>query len=246
MDPESRKAMNAHYSELLARHGPTPEALAYRCEQQMTKRYALLAEVEPLPARASVLDVGCGLGHFCDYLRAYGWRGTYTGLDINADMVAAARERLDGETFLCLDLLDQDPPARYDYVFCGATVEHRPAHGDPVAYLRAMVERMFAFADRALAFDVFSARAEYENPDNLYVAPERLLEIGYALTKRLVLRNDARPYELMMYLYRPQDTDAYNIFSAWTPRGPQIVDEPPSTPPPSSAEESAGDAGSER
>ncbi len=223
MDKKSRTAMTVHYTELLHKHGSTKEALVYRDKKQQISRYALLTDIGPMAVESSVLDVGCGLGHFCEYLRQYGWKGKYLGLDINADMIRAAQERLPDEEFLCVDLLTEEFQRQNDYVFCGATIQHRPKYGDPQQYLEQMVKEMFSLARMGLAFDIFSGRTDYQDESHLYANPEELLEFCYGLTGRVVLRNDSRPYELMMYLYRDESTDELNIYSDWTPRTPQFV-----------------------
>ena len=138
-------------------------------------------------------------------------------------MIRAAQERLPDEEFLCVDLLTEEFQRQNDYVFCGATIQHRPKYGDPQQYLEQMVKEMFSLARMGLAFDIFSGRTDYQDESHLYANPEELLEFCYGLTGRVVLRNDSRPYELMVYLYRDESTDELNIYSDWTPRTPQFV-----------------------
>ena len=223
MDEQSKLAVIEYYSELLEKHGPTPEAVVYRCPEQQITRYNLLADIEPLASHCSILDVGCGLGHFCDHLRKYGWKGRYTGIDINPDMISASRGRLPQEEFICSDILTEKFEQTYDYVFCGATVQIRPQYGDAQEYLEQMITKMFSLARRGLAFDVFSSRVDYHNEDNLYIDPQSLLDFCYSLTGRVVLRNDCRPYELMVYLYKEESVNDLNIYSTWMGPSPQIV-----------------------
>ncbi|MFA5147162.1 MAG: class I SAM-dependent methyltransferase [Candidatus Omnitrophota bacterium] len=222
MDEKSKREMNTYYSGRLKEYGPTKEALVYRSDRQQTDRYALLADIEPMAKESSLLDVGCGLGFLCDYLRSYGWKGKYTGIDINPDMIKASQKRLPKDNFLCKDILTERFDEQYDYVFCAATVQLRPTNGDPVEYMQAMVKKMFSLTRGALAFDVFSGRVDYQDKDKLYVDPARLLDFCYTLTRRVVLRNDTRPYELMMYLYRKAEKDDANRFVHWMTRTPQI------------------------
>lgn len=223
MDKKSKLQMNKHYSKLLKKHGGTIEALAYKANEQQNKRFSLLTDIGPIPYKSSVLDVGCGLGHLCNFLRNCGWQGTYTGLDINSDMIAAAKTRLPKDNFICTDLLTDKFSDKYDYVFCAATLEHKPKYSSSDIYLKKMVEKMFSLAKKALAFDVFSVKCDYTDEDKLYADPLYLLNFCYTLTKRLVLRNDCRPYELMMYLYKEVSTDKFNIYRHWKTVPPRII-----------------------
>lgn len=223
MDEKSKIEMTKHYSDLLRMHGPTKEAMVYSSEEQQNKRYALLADVEVIAKESSILDVGCGLGYLCGFLRRYGWKGRYTGIDINPDMILAAKKRLPKDNFICIDILTEEFTEQFDYVFCGATVQHKPKYSNPNEYLEQMVKKMFSCAKKALAFDVFSSRVDYMNEDRLYVDPAHLLNFCYTLTTRVVLRNDARPYEIMLYLYKKVSKNALNIYRDWTPKQPSIT-----------------------
>lgn len=222
MDPVSRKQMSSHYSDLLKKYGPTRDALVYCNERQQITRYTLMAAIEPLPRDCSILDVGCGLGYFCDFLREHGWQGAYTGLDVCEEMVSAAAQRVPDGRFLNVDILTEDFSDEFDYVFCGATIQHRPANVDPKAYAKDMITAMFRLARRAVVFDIFSTRVDYMDENNLYLDPNELLQFCYSLTSRLVLRNDCRPFELMIYLFKNQDHDELNIFSDWQHPQPRI------------------------
>ena len=223
MDPKSKEHMNEYYSKRLDAHGNSIATLVYSSEEQKDKRYALMADIGAIDQAGSVLDVGCGLGHFCEFLRQHGWKGEYTGLDINPNMIEAAKKRLPSDNFICGDLLTEATDKKYDYVFCGATVEHRPKFGDPIEYLKKMIQAMFSITNKTLAFDIFSGRVDYRDEDKLYISPDELLNFCYSLTNRVTLRNDARPYELMMYLYKQESKDEINIYNEWTPMVPRIV-----------------------
>ena len=223
MDEKSKIEMNTYYSGRLKEYGPTKEALVYRAAIQQTNRYALLADVEPMGRESSVLDVGCGLGYLCEFLRKYGWKGSYTGIDINPDMIRAAQRRLPNDHFVCTDILKEKFDENYDYVLCGATVQLKPKHEDHIAYLEQMIKKMFSLTRCALAFDVFSSRVDYQDEDNLYIDPLHLLRYCYTLTTRVALRNDHRPYEIMMYLYKKTAKNELNMYTGWTSREPRII-----------------------
>lgn len=215
--------MNQYYSGLLKENGSGIGALNYKTKEQQLYRFALLTAIEGIPSHSSVLDVGCGLGHLCDYLRAQGWRGSYTGVDINPDMVAAGKDRLPEDNLVCADILDGGFTGAFDYVFCGATVQHKPKFGDPVEYLDQMVEAMFRMTRKGLAFDVFSNRVDFKDPITLYVDPAHLLNFCYSLSSRLAFKNDFRPYEIMVYLYKDAAQDDLHIFKEWSPSSPEII-----------------------
>ncbi len=56
----------------------------------------------PNSPRRQVLDIGCGRGGTADYVRRHGW-GTVTGIDIDAETLASARELYPEVTFTVAD-----------------------------------------------------------------------------------------------------------------------------------------------
>ncbi|WP_343716378.1 class I SAM-dependent methyltransferase [Inquilinus sp.] len=54
-----------------------------------------------------ILDAGCGRGGTAEYLRRHGW-GRVTGFDIQAESIAAARQRYPECRFLVCDVADAD------------------------------------------------------------------------------------------------------------------------------------------
>jgi SAM-dependent methyltransferase len=96
--------------------------------------YALLRRYI-LPAYRRCLDVGCGTGHYCGRLAADGFDAA--GIDLDAAMVAHARQRYPQVTFHVLDMrdiaelistdrMDSTPgDLRFDAAFCiGNTAAH--------------------------------------------------------------------------------------------------------------------------
>jgi hypothetical protein len=57
----------------------------------------------------------------------------------------------------------------------------------------------------------------------LYVDPAHLLNYCYSLSSRLAFKNDFRPYEIMVYLYKETAQDDLHIFQEWKSSDPKIV-----------------------
>ncbi len=71
----------------------------------------------------NVLDIGCGRGEFLELLRKEGIPAK--GIDINATMVAACRDRgLDADEADAVTHLSESEPGRYDGIFCAQVIEH--------------------------------------------------------------------------------------------------------------------------
>jgi len=227
MDPKSREDIRKYYASFVDKYGHNFRALNHKSAKQQERVYSLLAAIEPISVNSSMLDVGCGLGYLCDFMRSHGWQGAYLGIDICPEMISSAQSRLPNEHFKCLDILTDKPTEQFDYVFCGATIQHKRKFDDATIYYRQMVSYMFRLAKKGLAFDVFSDRVDFREDVNLYVSPMELLQFCYTFTTRIIIRNDYSPFQIMVYMYKEESRDDFNCYSTWTCPSPKIINPTP-------------------
>jgi SAM-dependent methyltransferase len=77
-----------------------------------------------------VLDVGCGTGHYCGRFASDGCEAV--GIDLDADMVAAAEEHYPQASFIQMDMRDiRALKGPFDLVFC---IGNAAAHIDQEAF----------------------------------------------------------------------------------------------------------------
>ena len=117
----------------------------------------VLGPLQKSPA-TRLLDVGCGIGGTAHYVQAQGW-GQVTGIDIDADNIAAASERHPGIEFLCSDAaaLDQYVAPPFDLIY---SLNAFFLFADQPAALKAM--RAVATQDARLAIFDYVDLGGYE------------------------------------------------------------------------------------
>jgi 2-polyprenyl-3-methyl-5-hydroxy-6-metoxy-1,4-benzoquinol methylase len=81
----------AHKHDRWAGDGPDADTHRHFCD------FANLAVALALPPGARILDVGCGSGWLCEYFARFGY--DVTGIDISADLIEMARDRLNRVPF---------------------------------------------------------------------------------------------------------------------------------------------------
>jgi SAM-dependent methyltransferase len=141
------------------------------------------------PGRQRILELGCGPGHYAGRLVELGHE--VLGLDLDSQMIAAARTGYPAVRFLCRDMSDLEglaPPA-FDLAFClGNVAAHLPRERVPrflgrlagilrpggiwmlqtVNWDRILQHAHYRFPDRRLAGDLVFQR-EYRD-----IGPRRL------------------------------------------------------------------------
>jgi RimJ/RimL family protein N-acetyltransferase len=185
-----------HYVPLLREHGPTFRAVDWGSAETQALRFRVLLDVGDWRT-ASILDVGCGVGHLYDELAGRAYAGRYLGIDALGEMVAAARARHPHTVFEEGDILAHDRRWTADYVL-GAGLF---TFGD-AALMQATVRAMFDACARAVAFNTLSARADRQTPGEFHADPDETLAFCRALTPSVTLRHDYLPQDFTVYMYR--------------------------------------------
>lgn len=209
MTPPDYRRIVDHYEACLDRHGDTHLGVDWpRPEDVDTRHEVMLGVVRPGAGPVSLLDFGCGAGHFREFLRRHGVdRVAYSGLDLSERFVALCRAKFPGDDFRCADVLAipaADLP-RYDYVVAnGVFTEKRDLDFDAMlAYFEALVARLFAMSRVGIAFNVMSKHVDWER-DDLFHLPLDVLGrfLTGRVTRHFVARNDYGLYEYTVYAYR--------------------------------------------
>lgn len=145
------------YREALMRFGPTFDATLWRNKETQVVRFDVLHGMLD-PTGLTVLDAGCALGDFCEFLRERGVRyGRYVGIDALPRLIeCAARRGLPRAEFIAGDFV-----ARPDLLRAGAPdviYFSGSLNTVPEAKARGIVARAYEIAARAVVFNFLSDR----------------------------------------------------------------------------------------
>ena len=195
------------FDRLLAEHGDSPRALDWSPEGQR-ERFRVLCDVG-IGMTDSVLDVGCGLGHFFDYMtrRRLPLVGEYTGIDTSPSMIEMAKFKLGGwETrindvkFCVADAFSAPLPVA-DYVVASGVVN--VANGRNFDDASKLLRACYAACRKACAVNMLSVYTRGpRNPERFYFDPEWAIREALAITPRATLRHDYKDNDFTVYLYK--------------------------------------------
>jgi SAM-dependent methyltransferase len=196
-DPFARIA--DYYDGLVRKYGHDPRACDYgRAESQQIK-FRVLSEVLPL-ANSSVLDVGCGFADFATFLEERHAGVRYSGIDLCSAMVNEAQRNHPNLDLRVANVSDASFTRTFDVVTANGIFYLLGDQAWPM--IQQIVERMYALATRAVAFNSLSAWATDQEAGEFYADPLRLVDFCRRLTPWVVLRHDYHPRDFTVYLYK--------------------------------------------
>jgi SAM-dependent methyltransferase len=190
----------SYYSGKLREHGPTPKGVDWNGEESQTTRFAQITRVidrEPF----SILDVGCGYGALADFLAQRYRRFRYTGYDVSADMMAAARERHRDQEHVTF--ATEWNESAHDYVVASGifNVRLRASDEDWRLYIFDTLQKIDACARRGWAANFLTIYSDREYMrDYLYYADPCML-FDWAkrnASKQVALLHDYGLYEFTL------------------------------------------------
>lgn len=86
--------------------------------------YEFLIEFLPKDSSFTLLDIGCGLGDGCLFLKKHFPLAQIEGADLSPLAIKKAKEKKANINFFLLDLKKENPPNRYDFISLVHALEH--------------------------------------------------------------------------------------------------------------------------
>ncbi len=203
--------LKEHFSPLLATHGQSFKSVDWGSREGQLLRFSVLSQVflgksnstEATQARLdSVLDVGCGLGDYLDYLEQHHFSLDYCGIDILPEMIAEAKRRRPHSNFSCYDIFKEKKlPETFDYTiasgifFCGDE-----------NLMKEAIAILFEKTKVALAFNSLSDWALDKDSSEFFACPLKTLDYCRSLTPWVQLRHDYMPNDFTIFMHREKNS----------------------------------------
>ena len=160
----------------------------------------------------AVLDIGCGFGDFYRYASAkFGSLRKYTGLEIVPSLIEKGMEMYGHNRnfeIIPASITEWEPHGEYDYAVISGLFNFKLEGGGKGNYefIDFTLKQAMSAVSKGVAANFLSDKVDYEYENTFHSNPGQILEIGYALSRNLVLRNDYFPFEFTLLLNK---TDAF-------------------------------------
>ena len=187
-----------YYSEKLALYGQDPRGVDWNGKESQWLRFQQLTKIIDSPESYSINDLGCGYGALFEFLSQSGEHFEYCGIDISADMIAAAAERFGGLGNARF-VVAGEPPGIADYGIASGIFNVRQNRSDEAwqTYLETTLDQMDRSSRIGFAFNCLTRYSDPEKMrDYLYYADPCAL---FDHCKRRYARNVALLHDYDLY-----------------------------------------------
>lgn len=188
-----------HYGKLVNNHGLSHKSLDWGSRKSQNLRFDILNGIADLKS-SEILDVGCGLADFWDYLNTRNIDVKYTGIDLTQSMISHARERFPQLDLHHANILMDSTSVQYDYVFASGIFAIMSKNSDDE--IKKIILKMYKMCRKGIAFNSLSTWADHKEVDENYLDPVNMLSFCKGLSSKAVIRHDYMPHDFTVYLYK--------------------------------------------
>jgi len=195
-----------HYDNCFKTHGDNNLGVDWPNHKDTLIRHRVMLDLIR-DKNCSVLDFGCGLGHFYDFLVTEGRENDikYSGIDINEGFVNTCTRKYPHLNFYQIDILKNNDIPTFDYIICNGTFTEKLdlSQEEMMEFVTSVLLKLWDKCTNGIAFNLMSKLVDWEREDLFHVSMD---ELGWFLKKHLsrnfVIRNDYKLYEYTTYVYK--------------------------------------------
>lgn len=194
------EAVKKRYQDRIDKFGVSFDSLNSGDEEkQLLRCGAHLSAINK--EKSHVLDIGCGLGYFYEFLLKNHSNIKYTGYDIMIDYILFCKENYVNADFECRNIFEVGISGIYDTVVMSQVLNNRYSNSDNLEVMCNAIELAFNHSTISVSIDMMSSYVDFESPELYYYQPEAIFKFAKSLTKKVRLLHEYRPYEFCIQLF---------------------------------------------
>ena len=201
MKQESIKEVVERYQKRLQKHGKKFESLQSGSKEHQSLRFNIQKNLG-IENGDSVLDIGCGLGDFYNYLNQKGISVNYFGVDLVPELIEESSKRYPNSNFEVRDMFKKPfKENSFDYVVSSQAMNYKFQNENNIEHVKGMLEQMHKYAKKGSACDFLTEYVDFKEDHLFYYKPEEILSFCKSLTKRVDLIHSYPLFEFTIYMY---------------------------------------------
>ena len=196
-----------HYESCFAREGDSHKGVDWPNLYDANLRYKIMSDLFMGRENIELLDVGCGLGHYLDYLNTHNISQDiqYTGLDISPIFIQHCRKKYPDSKFIQHDLLVSPLPFHTDFAVMNGvfTIKNAITQQAMFSFLKEMLHSIYSSCRVGMAFNLMSKNVDWERDDLFHVSIDELTAfLSREISRHFLIRHDYGLYEYTVYVYK--------------------------------------------
>ena len=197
------------YNLLFDQYGLSNESLGWGKKERSNLRFKILIDEWDLGG-SKILDWGCGFGELYLYLLKDKIKNfEYTGVDINENLIQAAKERFPSGNcdFEVRDIIKNPYQSNtFDYAFVSGTFND--FRSKKYNFIEKIFSALNLTARKGIAMNFLSNKAEIKYRHASYFNPAKIINLSYKFSNNVILRNDYMPYEFSILINKYDEVDS--------------------------------------
>jgi hypothetical protein len=200
------------YREKFLKFGDDPRALSWNDRNSQYLRFKRICDLFKYERDCSftVHEIGCGLGHFKEYLDLAGYSLEYSGSDIVPDFIEHNKKKYPDYGFYLQSVCDEferidDRVKGKDYYFLNGSFHTKEDNTveDWEAFVFKSMWNMFRMAGKGICVSFLTAYSGFFQDRLYYADPGRLL--GYVIehmSRFVTISHDIPLFEFFVFAYK--------------------------------------------
>lgn len=201
------KEIVKHYENCFKVYGDNHKGVDWPNESDALTRYAVMAGLLNKEQSITLLDLGCGAGHFLTFLEQAAQMDniTYTGADLSEVFIDHCQAKFPERQWIQLDLLHDNVPTKYDYIIMnGLFTEKLEASFDEMwQFFTQMLIKAWDITNIGMAFNVMSTQVDWQREDLFHVPMDLMGDFLHKnVSRNFTIRRDYGLYEYTVYVFK--------------------------------------------
>ena len=191
------------FDKTLQLHGDRPEGVGWSQKGQQFRFEDLLSIDNDIRGK-KVLDYGCGKGDLYQFLKDENIPVSYTGFDINQNLISMAGSKFPEAEFRVFDIEEESLNEDFDYIFLCGVFNLKVAGIDET--IRNVLKKLFEHCNIALAFNALSGHCLNKDFQLHYVSPGEIQEFALEeLSPYAFLKEGGNSDDFTMFVYKKEN-----------------------------------------
>lgn len=188
-------------------HGDTCQALGWPNERDARVRHRIMSRLfRPGRGVPDLLDFGCGLSHFYEFLRERKVKVRYFGVDVVQEFLIASKNKHPENNYFYLDVTREgaEKLPEVDYVVANGVFTEKLTltQDEMLDYLTTCLKSLWPKARVGLAFNVMTPLVDWTRPDLFHLSYDVAAALARKMSRHFVIRQDYGLYEYTVYVHR--------------------------------------------